>query len=292
MKRNIVKTICLTFLFQAYSVVGEELISVAGWNIAANAHGTVTPEIEKNIAKGIMKLDADIVGLTEVEHEESLKDIIEELKNSHNLEYQYGICKEEENLSLAVIYKPFIKASKTYKILGTDLDRKRLRKACAISLKAKQFDFALINVHLKSGSGSESVREQQAQSIATFIRGVTFFNEKDVILIGDYNMYPERDKFAFDALSPTGFLRFLSTEALCDENQRNCKGTHIGRNGKMGNLLDGFGITMPTVNEYVEGSFQRVNLHDAMGLTMKKFKGTVADHLPLKASFKTDTDDD
>ena len=53
--------------FCAPLAIADE-ITIAGWNIAANAH-TITSDVEKEIAKGISLLESDIVGLTEVKDE-------------------------------------------------------------------------------------------------------------------------------------------------------------------------------------------------------------------------------
>ncbi len=103
-------------------------------------------------------------------------------------------------------------------------------------------------------------------------------------------MFPKRDPDAFAALSPTGFLRFLSNEELCNAQGLNCDGTHISGNS-LGNMLDGYGISKP-VNEYVDGSFKRVELHTQMGKSLAEFRNSVSDHLPLLASFSTSGPDD
>lgn len=41
-------------------------------------------------------------------------------------------------------------------------------------------------------------------------------------VIGDYKMFLDREQRALDALSPHRFLRFLSTDNLCDSDGSDC----------------------------------------------------------------------
>lgn len=122
-------------------------------------------------------------------------------------------------------------------VTGTDLnDAEEDRHACAISVIANEFDFVLGLADYKSSGNrrSKQARVKQALASAAFIRGSTMFEERNVVLIGDYKMYPRRDRRAFAALSPTGFLTFLSTKGLCNAQGLHCTGTHISSGGLAG----------------------------------------------------------
>jgi hypothetical protein len=164
-----------------------------------------------------------------------------------------------------VLVREGIEAGPPLLVPGTDLNKPRHRKACAVHVNTGSFDLVLVTLHLKSGWRGRGVRVKQAHAIAAFVAGATLHDERDVILVGDYNMFPRRDAAAFAALSPAGFLRFLSTEGLCDDNERNCAPTYIDR-GRLRKTLDGFAIARGHVREYVERSFSLVALHDLMGL--------------------------
>jgi hypothetical protein len=267
-----------------------EEIAVSAWNIAANAH-SITTSVENNIAAGIALLDSDIVGLTEVKDRASLNRIVARLSSDHSLDYETRFCPRSSNLHIAILVRSGLSMSPPVNVVGTDLNETRHRQVCAVTAAIGEFDFVLATVHYKSGTAGKKVRVQQSNATAAFIRGATLFGERDVLLIGDYNMFPKRDSKAFSALSPTGFLRFLTTEELCDSNGLNCTGTHIS-GSSLGNMLDGYAISGNFVNEYVEGSFERVELHTQMGKTLGQFRSDVADHLPVRAKFDTSGPDD
>jgi endonuclease/exonuclease/phosphatase family metal-dependent hydrolase len=107
-----------------------------------------------------------------------------------------------------------------------------------------------------------------------------------VLVIGDYNMIPEQDEVNFDALSPTGFLRFLSYQLTGPSHIRRCQPLE-------GNLLDGYAVSARHTAEYVEGSLRIFPLDRALRLSCDDYVSSVSDHLPLVARFTvTGTDDD
>lgn len=270
----------------------SETITIAGWNTAARAHN-VTPAIELRIAEGIDKLGADIVGLSEVHDRASLDRIADTLSTDYGRDYDVQFCTESERLHLAYLVSRAVSTSSPVQVTGTDLNNELYRQACAIYVQADEFDFVLINVHFKSHRYPRDgrTRVQQARTVSSFIRGATMFGERDVIVIGDYNMFPDRDQQAFDALSPTEFLRFLSTEHLCDSDGSDCAGTHISGN-RIRNMLDGYAISARFTTEYVDNSFDRIDLHTIMNMSLPEFARNVADHLPLRAAFATTGPDD
>lgn len=268
-----------------------ENISVASWNIAANFH-SINSGIERNIAEGIKLIDADIIGLSEVRSRDSLQRIANILENDHNLEYDMKFCEETANLHLGFLVKTRLNSGLGVQVTGSDLNSTRHRQACVTAVTAGEFDFIAIVVHLKSARSGRATRVEQSNALAAFVRGVTYFGERDVLLIGDYNMFPSRDNDAFAALSPTNFLRFLTTEELCDPNGLNCEGTHIAR-GRVRNMLDGFAISRNFTTEYVAGSFDRIDLHTLMNKSLSSFVASdVADHLPIRAEFTISGPDD
>ena len=105
-------------------------------------------------------------------------------------------------------------------------------------------------------------------------------------MIGDYNMIPGEDDENFDVLRSQVDFRFVSSEGF------EGRFTHIGRGGRPGNFLDGFGFTDTDESEYVERSFEVAQLHEEMGMSLSDFAKGVSDHLPLVAVFRTDADND
>ena len=152
--------------------------------------------------------------------------------------------------------------------------------------------------NLSKPTDPQNVRNRQAKKIADFIRDETAGDEKDVLVIGDYNMIPGQDNPNFRAMSPgsgsSEFLRYISTESVIGQISR------IGQcvNGKaQGNLLDGFAISKTFTREYVPESMIIIKPNDSIftsgaALGCTKYRNTFSDHLPLMARFRTNQDDD
>ena len=48
-------------------------------------------------------------------------------------------------------------------------------------------------IHLKSGGGEADLRDEQVEKIWSFIEDNILATERDILILGDYNMDPERD---------------------------------------------------------------------------------------------------
>jgi endonuclease/exonuclease/phosphatase family metal-dependent hydrolase len=170
-----------------------------------------------------------------------------------------------------------------------------LRKALVVDVEMGDFDFFLIAVHLKAGRSSEArkTRTRQCRVIREFVKTLTEGAEKDVLIVGDYNMVPVEDDTNFAAMNfpeedeATSFLRFVTTEELA-------AGTfsHISSGGRPGALLDGFAISTNHTGEYVPDSIEVVPMHERLHRILRTYARDVSDHLPVIASFRTTEDDD
>ncbi|MGH9673149.1 MAG: GMP synthase, partial [Bryobacteraceae bacterium] len=166
------------------------------------------------------------------------------------------------------------------------------RKALAANVRIGNFDFVVIGVHLKSGrtNGDRKKRTAQCQVLAKFIASATAGAEKDVLVLGDYNMVPSQDQANFQALSPAGFLNFVSSPL-------DGAASHIQScNPIKGNLLDGYAIAAAHTREFIAGSLRLIRFQQ-LGVPCSSFAipsspGYVADHLPLVARFRVNLKDD
>ncbi len=145
----------------------------------------------------------------------------------------------------------------------------------------------LIGVHMKAGRGASprAVRDRQAGAIAQFIAQETSGTEKDVLVVGDFNMIPGQDVSNFHEMSQGEFLDFISSWDLREGV------THV-KERTPGNLLDGFAISAGRTREYLPGSLEVFPLHRAMNMSIERYRVDVSDHLPFVARFKITRDDD
>jgi endonuclease/exonuclease/phosphatase family metal-dependent hydrolase len=265
--------------------------TIAAWNVKGLDEDPITPERAKLIAKAIAYLDAEVVALSEVHPNDAAAWIVREL-NLLGASYDPPILLPQGTevvQNLAILHKKGVRVFEQELIQGSDVPPgfdavtyQRARRALAARVAVGQFDFLMVVVHLKSSraEASRNLRSAQAGVIAQYIKDKTIppGRDKDVLVLGDYNMIPEQDEVNFTALSPTGFLRFVSYDLIGQFSHfHSCQ-------PPKGNLLDGFAVSTP-VTEYVRGSVRLFPLDRALGLSCDAYTHDVSDHLPILASF-------
>ncbi len=70
------------------------------------------------------------------------------------------------------------------------------------------------------------------------------------------------------------------------------QGSHINKDGSIGNLLDGYGVSSQHTEEYVDGSLRLLPIHQAYRQSRRWLVANVADHLPISGRFVITRDDD
>jgi len=270
----------------------QDTATIAGWNILG-----VDPIPEariQNIAATIARIDPDLIVLTEVNPDSVPARIVEILGD----DYAEPIILEQNDdvvQNIAFVFKRNVEVRNARLIPRTNLaEEPRSRKALTADVRIGNFDFVLIGVHLKSSrdAASRRKRSRQCAAIARFIDQAVNGDEKDVLVIGDYNMIPREDddtpndEVNFFSLSPNNFLRFVSTDFLAGRT------SHIdGCSPLRGNLLDGYAISRRFTREYIPGS-TRILSFGALGRQCSSFLNSVSDHLPLVSHFQIDGEDD
>lgn len=287
----IIAAFVIGFQLTAAFAQAQQTAVVAGWNILGVEE--IPAARIRNIAAVIRRIDPDLIVLTEVNPDVAAQSIAEELGDG----YQDAVILPQGGevvQNIALIFKEGVSVSNARLIDGTDLpEEPRSRKALTANVRIGAFDFILIGVHLKSSrdNPSRQKRTRQARAIARFISRETQGNEKDVLVIGDYNMIPPtadkvNDQVNFIAMSPTNFLRFVSTDFL------NGSASHIDTctPSLKGNLLDGYAISRTFTREYIPGT--RLLSPATFGRTCSSYLRNVSDHLPVVSRFRVTTDDD
>jgi hypothetical protein len=234
-------------------------------------------------------LDAEVVAAVEVNPDNVVHDVAAALTENGTC-YDAVILDQTANQNIGVIFKCGTEVSNPRLVPGSDDGNNGLRKALAVDVRVGNFDFLMIVLHLKASRGAteRATRDRQAAHIADFIESATAGGERDVLVIGDYNMIPGDDDSNFDEMNPDGFLRFVSSDDLAGQF------SHLDGTGDCdgGNLLDGFAISADHTGEYIEGSLRIFPMHRALNRSLCDFRGQVSDHLPLIARFRILVDDD
>jgi endonuclease/exonuclease/phosphatase family metal-dependent hydrolase len=269
----------------------QQTAMIVGWNIEGVE--AIPEERITRIAGVIRKLSPDLIVLSEVNPNDVPSKIVQQLGS----DYQAPVILAQKPTvvqNIALIFKTGVTVTDARLIDGTDLSEEpRSRRALTANVRIGNFDFILIGVHLKSSrdNTSRNQRTRQCQALAQFISNAVAGNEKDVLVIGDYNMIPRiganaNDKVNFVAMSPNNFLRFVSTDFLLGQT------SHIDRcNPLRGNLLDGFAISRQFTNEFIAGSTRLISFHQ-LGSSCAAFRRNVSDHRPVVSTFRIMTDDD
>jgi endonuclease/exonuclease/phosphatase family metal-dependent hydrolase len=304
MKSRPVLPLLVLFLLCLFPVFTHaQTATVAAWNI--EGFNPVTAAKARRAAKAIHNLQPDVIALVEVNPNATAVTIVNELANLGD-HYSMRILTQSASQNIALVFKNGVTVSNLRLIPGSDAGNSRLRKALSATVRIGQFDFILIAVHMKAGrpaNGSSDdpriVRNRQATAIANFIRTATQGVEKDVLVVGDYNMIPGEDNSNFSRMSPgdstAEFLRYVSNESLSGQT------SHIsGCNPARGSLLDGFAISKTFTTEYTANSLRIVPFSDTSvftsssgsALTCSSYKANISDHLPLVARFNISSDDD
>jgi len=254
---------------------------IAAWNL--QGFTPITPTRVQEQVEALKILDADVVALVEVNPVITMTRLTTQL-NASGLCYQSSILDQAATLDMGVLFKCGITATNPRFITGSDLGVATARNAFVVDLRVGQFNFVMIIVHLKSGRGAadQATRDQQAAVIAAFIaQERTAHPQRDILVVGDFNMIPGQDVSNFHVLGGPDTLDFLSSWDLQESF------SHILPAGPA-NLLDGFAITRTFTTEYVRGSLRVFPMHWAMDMGLERFRGTISDHLPLVATFRID----
>ncbi len=264
---------------------------IVGWNILG--FNPIPQARVRRIAQVVQRISPDLIVLSEVNPNDVPERIVDELGAGYQ---QPIILPQDEAVrqNIAFIFKAGVTVTSAQLIPGTNLpEEPGSRRAAVAIVRIGRFDFVLIGVHLKSGRklAERAKRTRQAHAIARFIAQAVSSSEKDVLVIGDYNMVPRsgnkrNDEVNFFAMSPDNFLRFVSSDFLVG------RASHIDSCEPVrGNLLDGFAISRRFTREYLPGSTRLVSF-GTLGMSCGFFKRNVSDHLPLVSKFRISRDDD
>lgn len=289
MLRRFLRSLALLFavLLLSTSSLGQvnTTATIVGWNL--KGFGAISDSRLPNLARVIADLDPEVIALAEVNPDGVVDKLILELHKLGGC-YQGKVIDQPAIQNLAILYKTGVAVSNVALLDGSDDNNSALRKAITADVRVGMFDFKIIAIHLKSARGDteRQTRSRQATVISNFIQQAISGTEKDVLVVGDYNMIPGQDDQNFTDMSPSGFLRFISTEDLVGQF------SHIGSGGTPGNLLDGYAISATHTREYIEKSLRIIRADQMMGLTLAQFDAEVSDHLPVVARFRIAVDDD
>jgi hypothetical protein len=172
----------------------------------------------------------------------------------------------------------------TYEEAGTRCSYENIRPPVVASFRAGRFDFRIMGVHLKSmvpvngiPDCDDRIRADQSRRIVQHVAAAQS-EEPDFVILGDFNSEfpaPENDPFRM-----AGFR-----SAMEDRGTTSGSLSYVGRPQ---GLIDQIVVRSDDPN-YVRRSGLAYKLTRA---DQRFYLGSVSDHVPIRASFYTDRDDD
>lgn len=231
----------------------------------------------RNIAQAITEIDADIVACQEIENVVAIRKVSKYLPN-HN----FVISRGGNQQKLAIFYRKSLKISDVREIDDIQLENKRLRPALVCKFKNMNFDFELVNIHLKSTSSfdiekntvqqSQKIRRRQARMLNKWLNDYLASNsEEDIIIIGDFNDTPKRKKHnTLNAFLSNDKVSFITSDL------KSC--------GKFANsyVIDNIVVTNSAKERVLLNS---IGVLDLYSLFPAKDIEKISDHCPVYATF-------
>ena len=201
----------------------DTTLTVATFNLEwlGDGDGDLKARTDKDylsIADIIVKTEADVLGVQEIENDAALNKVLRYLQGYKGFVLDGGtkqnvgvVFKERVSVELAGAYWPLVLE-----------ERGRLRPGMMLRCRKGSFDWLMMVVHLKSTSRYDSTAElrDRARVMRTAQSGllqvwadsvISAGVERDVMIVGDFNDYPGNRKLpTLSTLTDDSNLRFLT----------------------------------------------------------------------------------
>lgn len=160
-----------------------------------------TDEDYKRIAKVIGEVDADIMGLQEIENTAALQKVMKYLPD-----YYYSVGMQGESQNLAAIIKKDVNARIVGEYTPLEVVQNKTRPGLIIEGYKDNFDFYVMVVHFKSTSRYDStnamreasikMRLEQSRVVSDWADSViSSGSDDDIFIIGDFNDTPVESRY-------------------------------------------------------------------------------------------------
>jgi endonuclease/exonuclease/phosphatase family metal-dependent hydrolase len=284
--------VCLSLQLLIQQSWANQTIKIATWNIRDLSTNSRS-DFELLQISYILQ-NYDFIAIQEVNDQEVILRLVYWLKvldNSYGSLFSppSGTGSEKEHYTF-LYRKKYIKRVGSWKLAEGDF----ARPPFIASFKSANFDFTAISVHVCfacSGLGKEG-RRLEIQRLTSLYRNLLNGKEKDILLMGDFNLEPNDG--AFLNLQAVGSTQPILT---CDSDEE-CTQLSTTRET---NLFDNLWFDRDHVNEYENEhgifDFDEELFEDPSGNTgdyrERYARLAVSDHRPIWAKFRIDlTDDD
>lgn len=230
------------------------------------------PEDYKLIAEIILKTDADIIALQEIENEKAIKLLTNYIKG-----FRYFVGKKGGKQNLGLLYKKNIEVKNIKEHTPLIVEADRTRPGLIFECKVGNYDFIGMVVHYKSSSRYDDTKEKvmrsrelRAKQIEkTYIWAdsiLRYSKEQDIIILGDFNDTPIRKK---DNL--LGKFKYDSNFVFLTENLKSCKYPNAYS-------IDHILVSRASFTRYLKNSLRSLDFR----VILKDYESKkVSDHCPV-----------
>ncbi len=224
-----------------------------------------------------------MIALQEIENDEAISRVLKYLP-----QYDYFIDDNSGAQNVGMIYNRELEVEVLDIYESVQVGNKRLRPGLWARVKKGNFDFYAMVVHFKSTSRydkgeegkkrSRGIRRKQAEVVNHWADSLlTNGSEKDLIILGDFNDYPDRKRYNTLNKISSKKLEFITSDLY------SCKFEKLKG-------IDHLLISESAKARLVPNSIGVYNVHKAY---RKKVAKMISDHCPVYARFdikKTDND--
>ena len=234
----------------------------------------------KHYAEIIKKIDADILGLEEIENSGAMNKLI-----SYLPDYAYYITKEGGQQKCALLYRKNINVKFVAEYSPIAVEGNKTRPGLLVSASAGNFNFMVMVVHLKSSSHFENTEAKRERSIEIRTAQSTVLakwadsvlakgNETDLIVVGDFNDTPKRKKN--NTLYP-----LMNQMTFLTENEKSCK-------YRSAYVIDHIVVSRNASKRFKDNS---LFVYDIFSLYNDQDTKSLSDHCPIIAKFDVNEQD-
>lgn len=203
----------------------DTTLTVATFNMEWLGDGDADQKVRSDkdylsIADIVVKTEADVIGVQEIENDAALNKVLRYLKG-----YKGFVADGGTKQNVGVVYKENVSVEQASLYWPLVLEeRGRLRPGLVLRCKKGTFDWLMMIVHLKSTSRYDSTAElrdlsrikrtTQSSLLQTWSDSVILAGtERDIMIVGDFNDYPSNRKLpTLTALTDDSDLRFLTAQ--------------------------------------------------------------------------------
>lgn len=257
-----------------------DTVTVGTFNIAWLGDGEKDREKRDDedyarIAGVITQMNADIIGLQEIENEAALRKVMRYLDS-----YACFVGSTARGQNVALLYKEGVEVQQIYEYMPVAIQKGRNRPGLVAHCKKGNFDWTMMVVHLKSTSRYDSTddmrqesretRRLQCSAISQWVDSVVSTKEKDVIIVGDFNDFPLRKKEpTLTTLLENRHITFITKE------RKSCKDEKLY-------AIDHIVASQTAQKRFLVSSDGMINFYAS---EKKEIAQKISDHCPVVSTF-------